>query len=101
MLPGGAGEWDMISVLARFLYNYKSKYYLTANVRRDGSSRFAKNNRWGTFPSFSVAWRVSSESFFESIRSVVNDLKIRASYGVLGNQPGGNYAYIATGGYAH
>lgn len=97
---GGAGEWDMISVLARFLYNYKSKYYLTANVRRDGSSRFAKNNRWGTFPSFSVAWRVSSESFFESIRSVVNDLKIRASYGVLGNQPGGNYAYIATGGYA-
>lgn len=97
---GNAGEWDMISMLARFLYNYKSKYYLTANVRRDGSSRFAKDNRWGTFPSFSAAWRISSEPFFESIRPVVHDLKIRASYGVLGNQPGSNYAHIATGGYA-
>lgn len=97
---GGAGEWDMISILARFLYNYKSKYYLTANVRRDGSSRFAQKNRWGTFPSFSAAWRISSESFFEPIRPVVNDFKIRASYGVLGNQPGSNYAHIATGGYA-
>lgn len=97
---GSAGEWDMVSILARLLYNYKGKYYLTANIRRDGSSRFAKNNRWGTFPSVSAAWRISSEPFFEKFHTIVDDLKIRASYGVLGNQPGSNYAYIATGGYA-
>lgn len=95
-----ANEWDMISILARFLYNYKSKYYLTANVRRDGSSRFAKDNRWGTFPSFSAAWRISTEPFWENIRPIVDDFKFRVSYGVLGNQPGSNYAHIATGGYA-
>lgn len=98
---GGAGQWDMISMLARINYNYDNKYYLTSNIRRDGSSRFSSVNRYGIFPSVSLAWRASNESFFEPIRSVVDNLKFRGSYGVLGNQPGGNYDYISTGGYSN
>ena len=64
-------------------------------VRRDGSSRFSKDNRWGTFPSVALAWRVSQENFFEPLRGWVNDLKLRASYGVTGQQDGiTNYGYI-------
>ena len=71
------------------------RYLLTATVRRDGSSRFSKNNRWGTFPSVALAWRVSQEGFFEHAREWINDLKLRASYGVTGQQDGiTNYGYI-------
>lgn len=85
----------LISYYGRLNYTFDSRYLLTATFRRDGSSRFAKENRWGTFPSVALAWRVASEDFFESIRPVMNDLKLRASYGVTGQQDGiANYAYI-------
>lgn len=85
----------LLSYYGRINYTFNSRYLLTATMRRDGSSRFAKENRWGSFPSVALAWRVASEDFFESIRPVMNDLKIRASYGVTGQQDGiANYAYI-------
>lgn len=91
--------WDerhtLLSYYGRLNYTYDSRYLLTATFRRDGSSRFAKSNRWGTFPSVALAWRVSGEKFWESIASVVNDFKLRASYGVTGQQDGiANYSYI-------
>ncbi|MFT2008288.1 TonB-dependent receptor [Pontibacter sp. 13R65] len=86
-------EWSMLSVLGRVNYAYNDKYLFTATVRRDGSSRFGVNNRWGTFPSFSAGWRVSQEPFMKNL-SFVSDLKIRASYGTSGNNLIGNYAHI-------
>ena len=91
--------WDnrhtLISYYGRVNYGYDSRYLLTATFRRDGSSRFAKDQRWGTFPSVALAWRVAQEDFFESIRPVMNDLKLRASYGVTGQQDGiADYGYI-------
>lgn len=86
-------EWSMMSFLARVNYTFDNKYLLTATVRRDGSSRFGVNNRWGTFPSFSIGYRVSEEAFLADSK-VINDLKIRASYGVSGNNLIGNYAHI-------
>ena len=86
---------SLISYYGRLNYTLMKRYLLTATVRRDGSSRFAKNNRWGTFPSVALAWRVSQENFFEPLRGFVNDFKLRASYGVTGQQDGiGNYGYI-------
>ena len=86
---------SLISYYGRLNYTLMKRYLLTATVRRDGSSRFAKNNRWGTFPSVALAWRVSQENFFEPLRGIVNDFKLRASYGVTGQQDGiGNYGYI-------
>lgn len=96
---GSAYQWDMLSMLARLIYNHDDRYYLTANVRRDGSSRFGSTNRFGVFPSASIAWRISNESFFEPLKSTISNLKLRGSYGVLGNQPGGNYQYIPQVGY--
>ncbi len=103
---GANGEddrWDLVSQLGRLIYSYADKYYLTANVRRDGSSRFGPDNRYGIFPSASVGWRISNESFFRPLRSVVPNLKLRGSYGVLGNEPNNtnepyndDYAYIPT-----
>lgn len=91
--------WDerhtLLSYYGRLNLSYDSRYLLTATFRRDGSSRFAKSNRWGTFPSVALAWRVSGEKFWESLTPVVNDFKIRASYGVTGQQDGiANYSYI-------
>lgn len=91
--------WDqrhsLISYYGRLNYTFMSRYLLTATMRRDGSSRFSKNNRWGTFPSVALAWRISQEKFFEPITHVMNDLKLRASYGVTGQQDGiANYSYI-------
>lgn len=86
---------SLISYYGRLNYTLMKRYLLTATVRRDGSSRFAKDNRWGTFPSVALAWRVSQENFFEPLRGFVNDFKLRASYGVTGQQDGiGNYGYI-------
>lgn len=77
----------LISGFGRFTYNYMEKYVLAATVRRDGSSKFGANNKWGTFPSFSAAWNISKEDFMSNL-SVVNDLKLRTGYGVTGNQDG-------------
>ena len=80
---GFTNEDALISYLGRFNYSYDEKYYLTGTIRRDGSSRFAEDNRWGNFPSISAAWRISKENFFSS--DFIDDLKIRANYGTLGN----------------
>ncbi|MBK5261938.1 MAG: TonB-dependent receptor [Peptostreptococcaceae bacterium] len=78
----------LVSFFARANYNYKDRYMLTATVRRDGSSRFGDNHKWGTFPSVSAAWRVSEESFMESTQDWLANLKLRAGFGVTGNQAG-------------
>lgn len=94
---GSSGsEWAMMSYFARLSYNYDSRYLITANVRADGSSKLHPNHRWGVFPSFSAAWRISSEPFMKNI-DWVNDLKLRVSWGQTGNQSGiGNYSYLQT-----
>ena len=84
----------LISYYARLNYTFDSRYMLTATVRRDGTSRFNKDNRWGTFPSVALAWRVSEEAFLKD-NTVLSNLKLRASYGVTGQQDGiGNYNYL-------
>ena len=86
---------SLISWYGRLNYSFDGKYLLTASVRRDGSSRFAKNNRWGSFPSVALGWRVSEEKFFEPLKEVVNTVKLRASWGVTGQQDGiANYGYL-------
>lgn len=87
-------ENAMISYLGRANYVYDDKYYLTATFRRDGTSRLAKKNRWGNFPSFSGAWRISKEEFFDV--PWINDLKIRGNWGRLGNSSIGDWDYIGT-----
>ncbi len=93
-IGGNENEWSLLSYMARANYSYADKYLFTATVRRDGSSRFGTNNKWGIFPSGSVAWRISEEDFFEPVK-FVDDLKIRAGYGVTGNQEIGNYAFAS------
>lgn len=83
---GFTRELAMLSYFGRINYAFQNKYLLELNVRRDGSSRFAPQKRWGTFPSVSAGWVISREAFFEPLTSVVNNLKIRASWGRLGNQ---------------
>lgn len=92
-LTSDESEYSMISYLARLNYTYNNRYLFTATVRSDGSSRFGKNNKWGTFPSVSAGWRVNEENFMKGIRTI-NDLKIRASYGIAGNNRIGNYSSI-------
>ncbi|WP_460910321.1 SusC/RagA family TonB-linked outer membrane protein [Spirosoma areae] len=94
----GVGAWGLQSYLARVNYGYKDKYLLTASFRTDGSSRFGSNKRYGYFPSAAFAWRISEEGFLKNAR-VINDLKLRATYGSTGNQDGiGNYpAYSLLG----
>lgn len=91
---GNASEWALLSFMGRANYAYKDKILLTATVRRDGSSRFGINNRWGTFPSASIAWRLTDEPFLSNVEWL-NDLKIRAGYGVTGNQNIGNYSFAS------
>lgn len=80
-------SWSLLSGLARLQYDYAGKYMLTAAVRQDGSSRLAEGNKWATFPSVSLGWRITEEAFFpESAKDVLSNLKLRASYGVVGNQ---------------
>ena len=90
----GVQEWALTSLLSRLTYNFKGKYLFTAAVRRDGSSRFGADNRWGTFPSFSAGWVLSDESFIKDIQKI-SFAKIRASYGVIGNNNIGNYTSYA------
>ncbi|MDM1060694.1 TonB-dependent receptor [Myroides odoratimimus] len=113
----GFTKWVLQSYLARLNYSYNDKYYLTASIRADGSSRYSKGNQWGYFPSVALAWRVSNEEFLSEFlkRIAINDLKIRTSYGLTGStainpyatqnilQTGktatgnGNYSYYAPG----
>jgi len=87
-------ESAMLSMLGRINYAYDDKYLIQINARRDGSSRFGENYRYGTFPSASVGWRISQEKFMEPTRSWLNDLKLRASYGTIGDQQAiGEYDY--------
>jgi TonB-dependent starch-binding outer membrane protein SusC len=88
-------EWSIISYLARATYNYDSRYLFTASIRRDGSSRFGKDNKWGIFPSLSGAWNISKESFWGS-NDVFSNLKLRVSWGKTGNNQIGNYSHIAS-----
>lgn len=85
----------LISYYGRFNYAFTDRYLVTATIRRDGSSRFGSGNKWGIFPSGSIAWRVSNESFFPQ-NTAVNDLKFRVSYGITGNQEIGNLASLTT-----
>lgn len=85
-LTGDRAEWALQSYFARIDYSLMDRYIFSANVRMDGSSKFAKNNRWGVFPSFSGAWRISEEKFFQPVLPYVENLKLRASWGQLGNQ---------------
>ncbi len=95
-IGGNETEWALFSYMARVNYEYDNKYLLTATIRRDGSSRFGRNNRWGTFPSLSGAWRVSEESWFPK-NKYVSDLKVRLGYGETGSQASvGNYSYLAS-----
>ncbi|MBL7111753.1 MAG: TonB-dependent receptor [Bacteroidales bacterium] len=86
-------EWSLLSYLGRVNYSYDDRYLITGTLRVDGSSRFGMDNRYGTFPSAAIAWRVSEESFLENSVTISN-LKLRASYGMTGNNAIGNYAHI-------
>ncbi len=90
-------EWTLLSGIARLNYNYKDKYLMSAAIRADGSSRFGSNNKWGYFPSVSVGWIASDEDFFPQI-DAINFTKLRASYGVTGNNNIGNYTHYASVG---
>lgn len=90
----GASQWAISSYFARVSYNYDSKYMLTMNMRADGSSKLHPDHRWGIFPSFSAAWRISSEKFMKDI-AWIDDLKLRGGWGQTGNQSGiGDYSYL-------
>ena len=95
-LGGSASDWAMFSFMARANYSYDDRYLLTVTFRRDGSSRFGPEHRWGNFPSASAAWRISREPWFPKEGFVINDLKLRAGYGVTGNDKIGSYSYIQT-----
>lgn len=89
-----ASAWAISSYFSRLSYNYDSKYLLTVNMRADGSSKLHPDHRWGIFPSFSAAWRISSEKFMKGIEWI-DDLKLRGGWGQTGNQSGlGDYAYL-------
>ncbi len=83
---GGISDWAILSFYSRINYHFQDKYLLEVNGRWDASSRFSAGNRWGFFPSLSAGWKISQESFWDDIKQVINESKIRFSYGVLGNQ---------------
>ncbi len=89
-------DWATRAVFGRLNYNYKEKYLLEINGRYNGSSRFAPSDRWGLFPSGSLGYRISEEDFWEPIKGYVNSLKLRGSYGALGNQDVARYLYLST-----
>lgn len=94
-LTGNGSDWALLSFMGRINYTYDNRYLFTATMRADGSSRFSRANRWGVFPSVSLAWRMSEEEWFQK-SFALSDLKIRAGYGVTGNQASvGNYAYAS------
>ena len=102
LVGGSKSDWALLSFLGRVNYSFDNRYLITATIRRDGTSRIAKNNRWGNFPSFAFAWRASEEKFYPK-NDWVDDVKLRLGYGITGNQsPLDNYAHItrlSTGRY--
>lgn len=92
---GNSWRSVLTSILGRVFYSYHNKYLFTATIRRDGSSKFGKNNRYGYFPSFSLGWNVAEEKFMENVHWL-DQLKLRGGYGVLGNQEIDNYQYSST-----
>jgi iron complex outermembrane receptor protein len=92
-------QHTLVSFYGRLNYNLLNRYMLTATVRRDGSSRFSKENRWGTFPSLALAWRIKDESFLRDVDAVSN-LKLRLGWGMTGQQEIGNYDYLAKFSYS-
>lgn len=93
-LGTGWSESTLLSYIARVNYNFDSKYLLTATARYDGSSKFAKGNQWGIFPSFSAAWNVTEEAFMKD-QNIFSQLKLRAGFGVVGNQNISDFAYLS------
>jgi TonB-linked SusC/RagA family outer membrane protein len=93
---GTASEWALQSYFGRFNYDFKSRYLLEAIARYDGSSRFSAGNKYGFFPSFLAGWRISEEDFMKNIKNTINNLKVRASWGRLGNQEIGNYPFASS-----
>lgn len=92
-LTSDESEYSMISYLGRINYVYDNRYMLTTTLRSDGSSRFGRNKKWGTFPSVSLGWRISQEKFMQDVKPI-SDLKLRASFGISGNNRIGNYSAI-------
>lgn len=93
---GGEEEWAIQSLFGRFNYDFKERYLFEANMRYDGTSRISDENRWGVFPSFSVAWRATEEEFIKNLNlNWLNNFKLRGSWGQLGNQNIGLYPYQA------
>jgi TonB-linked SusC/RagA family outer membrane protein len=88
---GSHWNWTMLSFYSRINYNFKDRYLLELNGRQDASSRFMPDQRWGFFPSASIGWRASEEDFFKPLKEVINNLKLRGSYGTLGNQDINSY----------
>ena len=96
MADGSIGSNALLSIFGRLNYSYKDKYLLTANLRRDGSSRFDEEKKWGIFPSVSLGWRLSEESFFKNLNTgIIDYIKIRAGWGEIGNQNIADNAYIS------
>ncbi|MFT3902025.1 MAG: SusC/RagA family TonB-linked outer membrane protein [Niabella sp.] len=92
--PSSTTQTSLNSLFGRLGYSFGSTYYAEVNFRYDGSSKFASKNRWGFFPSVSAGWRLTNESFMQGYKDKVGDIKIRGSYGVLGNQRIGDYRYL-------
>lgn len=88
-------EDKLLSFFSRLTYSYNDKYFLTASMRSDGSSKFAPKERWGYFPAASLMWRISSESFMDNLAGTVSDMKVRASYGASGNARIDDYLYMS------
>jgi len=88
-------KMNLQGYLGRLTYNYNSKYYIDAVIRRDGTARFDEGNKWGTFPAASIAWRISGESFMSNL-TFISDLKLRAGWGQMGNQEVKPFGYLAT-----
>jgi TonB-dependent starch-binding outer membrane protein SusC len=97
VVPGDVSSYKasnrLISFFGRGIYNWDSKYFLTATIRRDGSSRFGTNNQWGWFPSASAMWNITGEEFMQNLE-VINNARLRVGYGITGNQEIGNYNAI-------
>lgn len=92
---GSPSDFSLLSYFGRATYDYAGKYLVTLNFRRDGSSKFGPNYKYGNFPSASVGWRLSEEPFLKSV-PLIDELKLRASYGIVGNQNIGNFLYLNT-----
>lgn len=97
LITGGTNltAWGLVSYLGRLNYAYKNKYLLTAAVRRDGSTKFGENRRWGAFPSVAAGWVITNEPWMKDRFSALSNLKVRASYGLVGNDEIGNFSYLS------